>query len=135
MINRAALVHQPGPGEHDPRNDVLTSAKRAEERKHTKYDAICAATGSVFSPFALETTGGHGSSTASVYFLFKKHMRDSGLPADVLLGKFKRDVSFALRRGTIAQVTTHVLDGYAWPTRARPPRMRSSPSMWRVEFR
>ena len=79
---------QPGPEEHDSRNDVLTSAKRAEERKHTKYDAICAATGAVFSPFALETTGGHGASTASVYFLFNKHMRDSGLPADVLLGKF-----------------------------------------------
>ena len=126
LINRAALGHQPGPGEHDPRNDVLTSAKRAEERKHTKYDTICAATGSVFSPFALETTGGHGASTASVYLLFKKQMRDSGLPADVLLGKFKKDVSFALRRGTIAQVTTHALDGYAWPARARPPRMRSS---------
>ena len=68
LINRAALGHQPGPEEHDPRNDVLTSAKRAEERKHTKYDRICAATGSVFSPFALETTGGHGASTlASVY--------------------------------------------------------------------
>ena len=51
----------------------------------------------------------HHESLASVYhryFLLKKHMRDSGLPADVLLGKFKRDVSFALRRGTIAQVTT-----------------------------
>ncbi len=106
FINRADLGHQPGPGEHDPRNDVLTSAKRAEERKHTKYDAICAATGSVFSPFALETTGGHGASAASVYFLFEKQMRDSGLPADVLLGKFKKDIPFALRRGTIAQVTT-----------------------------
>ena len=30
----------------------------------------------------------------------------SGLPADVLLGKLKKDISFALRRGTIAQVTT-----------------------------
>ena len=106
FINRAALGRQLGPEEHDPRNDVLTSAKRAEERKHTKYDAICAATGSVLSPFALETTGGHGASTASVYFLFKKHLRDSGLPADVLLGKLKKDISFALRRGTIAQVTT-----------------------------
>ena len=106
FINRAALGRQPGPEERDPRNDVLTSAKRAEERKHTKYDAICAATGAVFSPFALETTGGHGASTASVYLLFKKHLRDSGLPADVLLGKLKKDISFALRRGTIAQVTT-----------------------------
>ena len=57
FINRAALHHQPGPGDHDPRNDVLTSAKRAEEAKHLKYDATCAATGSNFSPFALETTG------------------------------------------------------------------------------
>jgi hypothetical protein len=40
FINRAALSHQPGPGEHDPRNDVLTSARRAEEHKHAKYDAI-----------------------------------------------------------------------------------------------
>jgi hypothetical protein len=69
LINRAALGHQPGSEEHDPRNDVLTSAKRAEERKHTKYDAICAAAGSILSPFALETTGGHGASTASVFFL------------------------------------------------------------------
>ena len=57
LINRADLGHQPGPGEHDPRNDVLTSAKRSS-RKHTKYDAICAATGSVVSPFKLETTAG-----------------------------------------------------------------------------
>ena len=34
FINRAALGREPGPEEHDPRNDVLTSAKRAEERKH-----------------------------------------------------------------------------------------------------
>jgi hypothetical protein len=38
--------------------------------------------------------------------LLTKQMRDSGLPADVLLGKFKKGISFALRRGTIAQVTT-----------------------------
>ena len=106
FINRAALIHQPGQEEHDPRNDVLASAKRAEALKHAKYDAICEGTGSTFSPFALETTGGLGASTASVFFLFTKQMRDSGLLADVLLGKFKKDISFALRRGTIAQVTT-----------------------------
>ena len=39
----------------------------------------------------------------------------------------KRDIPFALRRGTIGQVTTHhALDGYARPVRARPPRIRSS---------
>ena len=58
------------------------------------------------SPFKLETTGGHGASTASVYFLFKKQMRDDGLPADVLVGKLTKDVSLALRRGAIAQVTS-----------------------------
>ena len=41
-----------------------------------------------------------------MYYLFAKQMRDSGLPADVLVGKLKKDISFALRRGTIAQVTT-----------------------------
>jgi hypothetical protein len=129
FINRAALGYQPSPGEHDPRNDVLTSAKQAEERKHAKYDRICAATGSIISPFALETTGGHGASTKSVYLLFTKQMRDSGLPADVLVGKLNKDISFALRRGTIAQVTTQ----QACPRRLRLatppsalPRMRSS---------
>jgi hypothetical protein len=43
FINRAAPGRQPGPEKHDPRNDVLTSAKRAEERKHAKYDRICTA--------------------------------------------------------------------------------------------
>ncbi len=51
---------------------------------------------------------------------YTKQMRDSGLPADVLLGKLKKDISFALRRGTIAQVTAiHALDGYACPARAQ----------------
>jgi hypothetical protein len=94
--------HHSGPGDHDPRNDVLTSAKRAEDLKLRKHDAICAAAGSNFSPFALETTGGHGASTATVYLLFAKQLRDSGLPADVLVGRLKKDISFALRRGTLA---------------------------------
>ena len=47
-----------------------------------------------------------GPSTASVYFFFRKQLRDSGLPADALVGKLKKDISFALRRGTMAQVTT-----------------------------
>jgi hypothetical protein len=64
-----------GPGEHVPRNDVFTSAKRAEEHKLRKYDAICAATGSHYSPFALQTTGGHGASTATVYFIFAKQLQ------------------------------------------------------------
>ena len=56
---------------------------------------------------------GFWASTASVYFLLAYQVRDSGLPADVLVGKLKRtsrllkkDISFALRRGTISQVTT-----------------------------
>jgi hypothetical protein len=52
--------------------------------------------------YALETTV-----ALTVYLLLAKQLRDSGLPADVLLGKLNKDISFALRRGTIAQVTTH----------------------------
>jgi hypothetical protein len=59
-------------------------------------NAICAATGSRFSPFALETTGGHGASTATEYFLFAKQLHDSGLPADVLVGKLKKDAQHAV---------------------------------------
>jgi hypothetical protein len=47
-------------------------------------------------------------------------MRDSGLPAHVLLGKLNKDILFALRRGTIAQVTTHqALDGLRLATPAQ----------------
>jgi hypothetical protein len=35
-----------------------------------------------------------------------KHLRDSGVPGEALKRKLKKDTSFALRRGTIAQVTT-----------------------------
>ena len=81
------------------------------------------------SPFALETTGGHGASPATVYLLLAKQPRDSGLPADVLVvGKLNKDSSFALRRGTTAQVTItthHALDGCAW---LRPPSAPSSMS-------
>jgi hypothetical protein len=62
---------------------------------------------------------GRPASTATVYCLFAKQLRDSGLPADVLVGKLSKDISFALRRGTVAQVTTHALDGYARPARRR----------------
>ena len=105
ITNRAAFDHQPGPG--DPRNEVLTDAKR----KHDKYDAISSRQRGLTFLLPLETTGEHGASTATVYFPFTKHLRDSGLPADVLVDKLKKDISVALRRGTTAQVTTHALDG------------------------
>ena len=56
------------------------------------------------------TTGagraGTGPLYCVVYLFFSKQLRDSGLPADALVGKVKKDISFALRRGTMAQVTT-----------------------------
>jgi hypothetical protein len=32
-------------------------------------------------------------------------------PADALLRRLKKDISFALRRGTIARVSTHAIHG------------------------
>ena len=52
---------------------AMTSSPAQSARRI--YDAICAATGSNLSPFALETTGGHWASTATVYFLFATHAR------------------------------------------------------------
>jgi hypothetical protein len=51
---------------------------------------------------------------------------DSGLPADVLEGKLKKDISFALRRGTIARVTHQALDATLATPPSAPPRMSSS---------
>jgi hypothetical protein len=76
------------------------------------------AAGTIFQPFAL-TTGGHGASTKAVYHFFNKHIRDSGVPGEALKRKLNKDISFALRRGTIAQVTTLALDGRARPARRR----------------
>jgi hypothetical protein len=38
--------------------------------------------------------------------LFKAQVNHLGLPADVFVGMLKKEISFALRRGTSAQVTT-----------------------------
>jgi hypothetical protein len=64
-----------------------------------------AAAGTHYQPFALATTGGHGASTAAVYYLLTNNMRDSSLPSDVLFRRLKRDISLALRRGTFPRVT------------------------------
>ena len=106
LMNRYRPARQPDPSEHDDRNNTLVSAVWAESKKHAKYDNLCAAAGTTFSPFALETMGAHGASTKTIYYLFTKHLRDSGVPGEALKRKLKKDISFALRRGTIAQVTT-----------------------------
>jgi hypothetical protein len=106
LKDRSWRVHQPDPSEHDSRNNTLVCAAWAESKKHVKYDNLCAAAGTIFQPFALETMGAHGASTKAVYYLFTKHLRDSGVPGEALKRKLKKGISFALRRGTIAQVTT-----------------------------
>jgi hypothetical protein len=68
------------------------SAAWAERKKHLNYDNLCA---------AATTTGGHGASTQAVYYLFNKHLRDSGVPGEALKRKLKKDISFALHRGTV----------------------------------
>ena len=73
-VTNQELTSQPGP-EHDPRNQVLTSAVRVEAREH-----------------------------AGVLPLHQA-LRDLGLSEFVLVGKLKKDISSALRRGTIAHVT------------------------------
>jgi hypothetical protein len=74
-----------------------------------------------------------GASTKAVYQLFTKHLRDSGVAGEAVKRKLKKDISFALRRGTIAQVTTLLpaLDRRATSDepaqRVRSSRWRSSP--------
>jgi hypothetical protein len=80
LKNRNALGHQLAPTAQEPRKKALVSAAWAEARKHLKNDNLCEAAGTFFQPFALETTGGHGAWSNAVYYLFTKHLRDSGVP-------------------------------------------------------
>jgi hypothetical protein len=80
LKNRNALGHRPAPEAQDPRNVTLVTAAWAETHKRVKYGNLCAAAGTTFHPFALETTGGHGASTNAVYYLITKHLRDLGVP-------------------------------------------------------
>jgi hypothetical protein len=57
LKNRTARGHQPAPSEHVSRNNTLASAAWAEGIKHARYDNLCAAAGTIFQPFALETMG------------------------------------------------------------------------------
>jgi hypothetical protein len=105
FINRAALGQQPGPEEEDPRNDVLTSAERAEERKHASTPS---ARQRGLSSQLLRSRRRAGTVLLPRRCTYELPLhqaiarRESGLQADVLVGKLKKDISFALRRGTIA---------------------------------
>ena len=76
-----------------PAQSARRSTNIASVRRH-----LCG-NGVYLISFRAETTGGTGPFTASRYFLFAKQLRDSGLPADVLVGKLNKDISFELRQG------------------------------------
>jgi hypothetical protein len=111
---KRSFGHQPTAEEHDPRNDDLTSAARAEAHKHGKYDTIILAMGMHFPPFAPETTGGQGASTAAVYYLFTKHMR---------LGSPVRRATSQAQEGHLARATPGQSD-HPSPGGLRPPSAR-----------
>ena len=75
-----------------------------------------------------------------MHSLLAKQLRDSCLPADVLAGKLHKAMSFALRRGTIALVSTQALDGstgYDLPgalSRMSSPYLSSSPLTTRLDI-
>ena len=90
FINRAALGHQPGPGEHDPRNDVLTSAKRAEKLKHDKYSTSTSTTPSVRQrdlTSLLSRSRRRAGTVPRRFTSSSQQLRGTGLQADVLAGK------------------------------------------------
>ncbi len=77
----------------------------AAARRVSTSDAAFCQPSVYLATIRAQDEGRHSASTASVYFLVTKQLRDSGLPADVLAGKLNKDISFAFPRGTIAQVT------------------------------
>jgi hypothetical protein len=99
--------------------DLTSRVKNALTRLlHAPYrdlfgDLVCALLSGLAADSACDcgqvpAVQGHGSFERAQLDLARRctSLRDSGLPADVLVGKLKKDISFALRRGTISQVTT-----------------------------
>jgi hypothetical protein len=88
-----------------------------------------AATATSYSSNLLNTKLTTGGQTKAVFYLFNKHLRDSGVPGEALKRKIKKDISFALRRGTIAQVTTLALDAAQRAAEAELNRQRGGSGM------
>ena len=109
----------------NPHYDVLTRAKRAEERKHAKHDAICAAAGLACHLSSSRRRAGTMLHRVGVRSSPSKQAKtgDSALPADVLAASSTRTSRFALRRDTTAQVSAHALDDDILPS--APSRRRS----------
>lgn len=108
--NQAALNrHRRGVRPTDdlvPCETHLHSAAIRESQKVNTYRQLCAHLPSpaLFHPFVLETTGGFGTSTKATISFLAQNIRDSSsLDPQVIISMFKRDVAFALRRGTAQQ--------------------------------
>ncbi len=127
FIRRAELGRQPGPAcQGSTRTPATTSSPAQSARRHSSTPNTTPSAreqGRLCHLSLSRRRAGTGLASSTMRALRRctigtcSSPSDSGLPADVLLGKFKKDVSFALRRGTIAQVTTHhhlALDGCAW---------------------
>jgi hypothetical protein len=90
-----------------PCENHLTSAATRETQKISKYRLLCARlpVPSIFYPFVLETTGGFGNSTKATVALLAQNVRDSSdIDPKIVISMFKRDIAFALRRGTALQL-------------------------------
>jgi hypothetical protein len=90
-----------------PCESHLTSAATRETQKISKYRLLCARlpVPSIFYPFVLETTGGFGISTKATVALLAQNVRDSSdIDPKIVISMFKRDIAFALRRGTARQL-------------------------------
>jgi hypothetical protein len=90
-----------------PCESHLTSAATRETQKISKYRLLCAQlpVPSIFYPFVLETTGGFGNSTKATVALLAQNVRDSSdIDPKIVISMFKRDIAFALRRGTALQL-------------------------------
>jgi hypothetical protein len=99
-LRRLICTENPGAAELDGRLGRLL----LRPTRHLKYDNLRGSRHDL--PTVCARDDGHGASTNAVYYVFTKHLRDSGAPGEALKRKLKKDISFALRRGTIAQVTT-----------------------------
>jgi hypothetical protein len=112
LINRRPAPSSPSSSSSliiDHRERTLVAATQREAEKVSKHEATCLQNNSTFLPFVVETSGGFGHRTRELEQIYRNAIdlrrSEDDLPTDLLIKKFRKDIAFALRKGTYATVS------------------------------
>jgi len=96
------------------RSVPLAAASQRENQKIAKHEEACRKNQITFLPYVVETTGGFGKSTRVVEDLlleyYSRFPKDHTDPEELIRSRFRKDVTFALRKGSFATARSVALN-------------------------